>query len=129
MNERDADGRTPLIHAAIDNKLPAAILLLDFGATADSQDKLGNTALHYAAQDQHQEMASLLIARGANVEIEDAYGNTPLGRAVFNSRGRGELICVLLKAGADKNHRNASGMTPFELAKSIGNYGLLPYFT
>jgi ankyrin repeat protein len=49
-DERDGDGRTPLIHAAIDNRLAVADLLLESGADVDAQDRLGNSALHYAAQ-------------------------------------------------------------------------------
>jgi ankyrin repeat protein len=60
--------------------------------------------------------------------IEDRHGNTPLGRAVFNSRGRGELITALLKAGADRYHRNAYGKTPTELANTIANYNVAQFF-
>lgn len=128
-NERDNDGRTPLIHAAIHNKVESAKLLLDSGAQVDAQDELGNSALHYAAQECHLEMASLLISSGgANVDIVDVHGNTPLWRAVFNSRGKGELISVLLKAGADRSHANKRGKTPLDLAKTIANYDVAQFF-
>jgi ankyrin repeat protein len=61
---------------------------------------LGNSALHYAAQEYHCEMARLLLDSGASVDIQDKHGNTSLWRAVFNSRGRGDVISILLKAGA-----------------------------
>ena len=127
-NERDDEGRTPLIHAAIDNRLEAAKLLLDSGAEPDTQDEAGNSALHYAAQEHHPAMASLLIGHRARVDAEDSHGNTPLWRAVFNSRGRGELIALLLKAGADKTHRNKHGKTPMDLAKTIANYNITQFF-
>jgi ankyrin repeat protein len=128
VDERDNDARTPLIHAGIDNKLDAAKLLLASGASVDAQDKLGNSALHYAAQNYHLEMASLLIANHATVDIQDIHGNTPLWRAVFNSRGRGDLIAILLNAGAEKNHRNKTGKTPLALAKTISNYDIGRFF-
>lgn len=128
-NERDSDGRTPLIHAAIDNRLEAAKLLLDSGAEVDAQDELGNSPLHYAAQDHHPDMALLLINEGgASVDVVDIHGNTPLWRAVFNSRGRGELITILLKGGADRNHRNKRGKTPVDLARTIANYDIAKFF-
>jgi ankyrin repeat protein len=127
-NERDDDGRTPLIHAAIDNRLEVARLLLDSGADVDAQDAMGDSALHYAAQEHHSEMASLLIGHGARVDAEDNHGNTPLWRAVFHSRGRGELIRLVLKAGADQNHRNKKGKTPLDLAKTIANYNIVQFF-
>ncbi len=127
-NERDSDGRTPLIHAAIDNRFTVADLLLQSNADADAQDHLGNSALHYAAQEHHAEIASLLIGYGAKVDLEDSHGNTPLWRAVFNSRGRGDLIQILVTAGADRHHRNKHGKTPFDLANSIANYDVVRFF-
>jgi ankyrin repeat protein len=128
-NERDEDGRTPLFHAATDNRLEAAKLLLEAGAQADAQDESGNAALHQAAQDYHPEMASLLIDQGrAKVDIEDDYGNTPLWRATFNARNRGEVIAILLRAGADRNHRNKRGKTPLDVAKTIANYDAMQFF-
>jgi ankyrin repeat protein len=46
--------------------------------------------------------AQLLIDGGADVSAQDIPGNTPLWRAVFDSRGRGQMIQQLLSAGADK---------------------------
>jgi ankyrin repeat protein len=128
VDEPDHDGRTALIHAAIDNKLQLAKLLLNSGAEIDAQDNLGNSALHYAAQEQHLDMASLLVSEHATIDIQDAHGNTPLWRAVFNSRGSGKLITLLLKAGADRNHRNKQGKTPLDLAKTIANYDVARFF-
>lgn len=127
-NQRDKEGRSPLIHAAIDNKLEMARLLLQTGAQVNAQDGLGNSALHYAAQEYNPEMATLLIGNNASVDIQDKHGNTPLWRAVFNSRGRGDLVTILLKAGADKNHRNKNGKSPLDLAKTIANYNIAEFF-
>ena len=126
-NARDADGRTPLIHAAIDDRVEAARILLQAKADVDAQDRSGNSALHYAAQEFHGEIGRLLVENGATIDLEDMYGNTPLWRAVFNSRGRGEFIQLLLKAGADGNHCNKQGKTPVELARTIANFDVLKY--
>src|SRR5437660_11732423 len=55
-NERDSDGRTPLMHAAIDNKVDIAKALLKKGADVDGQDDHGYGALHFAAQNYFPEM-------------------------------------------------------------------------
>ncbi len=128
-NERDDDGRTPLMHAAIDGQLQVAQLLLDSGADVDARDDLGNSALHYAAQGYHPEMAKLLIAHKATLDIEDSHGNTPLWRAVFNSQGRGDLIAILIQAGADKNRRNRHGKSPMDLARTIANYNVVQFLS
>ncbi len=127
-NERDANGRTLLIHAAIDGKLEIAKVLLEQSADVNAQNGLGYSALHYAAQNYFPELATLLIGHGAMVDAEDIHGNTPLGRAVFESKGRGGVIAVLLEARADRNHRNKHGKTPTDLAKLIANYDTTQFF-
>jgi ankyrin repeat protein len=80
------------------------------------------TPLHFAAKDYRPAVARVLIASGALVDAVDDHGNTPLGKAVFESRGRAELIEILLAAGADRTKRNSSGVSPLDLAKNIANY-------
>lgn len=52
----------------------------------------------------------------------------PLWVAVFNSKGRGELIGLLRAHGADPLHANASGQGPVGLARLIANYDVAQYF-
>ena len=122
VNCVDRDGRTPLHDASIMNKLEAAELLLQAKADVNAKDAGKWTALHFAAQNWLPDLAKLLVAHGAAVDSLDEHGNTPLSNAVFNSRGRGELIEILLKAGADKNLKNNHDVSPLDLAKTIANY-------
>jgi ankyrin repeat protein len=46
----------------------------------------------------------------------------PLSHAVFESRGRGEMIRLLLSFGADKALKNKHGVSPENLARTIANY-------
>jgi uncharacterized protein len=62
-------------------------------------------------------LAQMLLDAGAHVEAEDAHGNTPLARAVFVSKGRGEMIQLLLARGADGDHANRHGVTPLAMAR------------
>jgi ankyrin repeat protein len=117
-----------LIHATIDAKDDFVRRLVEAGADPNKQDKLGNSALHYAAQNFAVTAAKTLIAAGAKIDIVDLHGNTPLWRAVFNSRGRGDVIKQLLAAGADRNHINKSGKTPVNLAQTISNYDMKQFF-
>jgi ankyrin repeat protein len=123
---RDEDKRTPLIEAAIDNRIDDARSLLDRGADINAQ--AGFTPLHYAAQNQFPELAALLIEHGANLELEDKFGNTPLWRATMHAKGRGEVIKLLLAAGADRHHRNKSDASPLDVAETIANYDMKQFY-
>jgi len=72
--------------------------------------------------------AEALLEAGAAVDAADTYGSAPLHAAVFNSRGRGELIALLRQRGADPNHANRSSQTPLGLARLIGNFDVAHYF-
>jgi ankyrin repeat protein len=66
---------------------------------------------------------------GARVDPVNRHGNTPLWDAVFNSKGRGELIELLRAAGADPRYANAAGQTPLSLARLIANYEVAQFFS
>jgi hypothetical protein len=51
-----------------------------------------------------------------------------LGVAVFNSKGRGELIVLLRERGADAEAVNRYGQSPLGLARLIANYDVRQYF-
>jgi ankyrin repeat protein len=77
------------------NDVDAARRALRDGADPNGRDKDGFTALHLAAQEYAVDVARLLLDSGAEVDAANVHGNTPLFTAVFNSRGRGELIGLL----------------------------------
>ncbi len=97
-------------------------MLIESRTRVDSVDRLGWTPLHFAAQRHFVPIASALLAAGAPVDSADGHGNTPLSNAVFESRGRGEMITLIREHGADIHRRNAHGVSPSELAARIANY-------
>jgi ankyrin repeat protein len=129
VDVRDRDGRTPLHRAATDGDMATAEALIAAGADLAAADKHGWTPLHFAAQEWHLDVARMLMARGAAVDPVDEHGNTPLWRAAFSSRGRGELIELLLANGADPHRKNVRGVSPLELARTVANYDVLRWFT
>jgi ankyrin repeat protein len=128
VNFRDSDGRTALMHAAMDGKGEFLDLLIRFGADINASDKNGFTALHFAAQEFQVACAKTLLDAGALVDSQDRFGNTPLWRATFSSRGRGEMITLLLERGANPGTKNLSGNSPVDLADTIANYDLKHFF-
>jgi uncharacterized protein len=129
LEERDRDGRTLLANATLSNDIESVAILLQAGANPNSPDTNGFTALHHAAQRYFAPIVKLLISNGAAIDAVDSFGNTSLFRAIFESRGRREVIDLLLTAGANQHQINNSGVTPRELAKSISNFdvfSLLP---
>jgi ankyrin repeat protein len=91
-------------------------------------DRNGFTPLHLAAQQGNLEVAAALLDAGARVDPVNKYGNSPLFAAVFAYQGRGELIELLQRHGADQNRANASGQTPAGLARLIANHDVGKFF-
>lgn len=124
----DEYGRTELHYAALDGDLVRASALLVGGADPGAADDDGWTPVHFAAQAHAPGVCEALLVAGAPVDAVDSNGNTPLFRAVFASRGRGEVIAVLRQHGADPFRANANGVSPLGLARTIGNYDVAQFF-
>ncbi|HEX2750246.1 MAG TPA: ankyrin repeat domain-containing protein [Verrucomicrobiales bacterium] len=124
INEVDTHHRTALIHAVIQKGEKLVDLLIKSKCDPNKQDKAGNCPLHYSAQNYTPNILKMLLGSGASVDLGDEHGNSPLFRAVFNSQGRGEIITLLLKADADRDLKNFYGVSPLELAQTIGNYNV-----
>ena len=52
-----------------------------------------------------------------------------LSGAVFDSKGRGSMIELLLASKASRSLKNKHGVSPEDLANSIGNYDVAKFFT
>ncbi len=99
------------------------------GADPNAADANGWTPLHFAAQEQQAAIATALLEAGAEVDAQDAHGRTPLAVALFNVRDRpGEVIKVLLRAGADPDLKSRSGISARDLARTVANYDLARFF-
>jgi ankyrin repeat protein len=117
IEERDEDGRTPLMQACIDRKGEIAKLLIDRGASIDATDYQMWTPLHFSVQEGSSEIAEKLLKCGCRVDPEDENGNTPLWRAVFDFNGDLKVIQALLNHGANKGHKNKHGVSIKELVQ------------
>jgi uncharacterized protein len=115
-------GRTAVHYAALNGDVDGLRQLVVSGVDPDASDSVGWTPLHFAAQAQNAQAAAALLAGGATVDVPDRHGNTALWTAVFNFRGEGATLRVLLGAGADPERENSHGVSPRGLAGKIANY-------
>lgn len=122
--QADSLGRTALHHAVLNGRPDLVHDLLVAKADPDQADARGWTPLHFAAQSQLVDVARALLEHGASVDAVDEHGNTPLFRAVFESRGRGEMITTLMQNGANKHRKNVHGVSPADLANTIANFNV-----
>ena len=69
-------GSTPLITAAVFNKIEAANMLIDAGADLDLKNNDGSTALHVASFFCRTEIVEALLAKGADKTLRNNFGAT-----------------------------------------------------
>jgi ankyrin repeat protein len=123
----DRAGRCELHNRALEGDLAGVLNRIAAGDSPCAADAQSWTPLHFAAQEQRAEVTETLLRAGAEVDARDAYGNTPLRRAVFTSRGQGQVIGHLLAAGADPDLANTAGVSPRQLAERIANYDVAQF--
>ena len=123
----DRMGRSELHYRALEGDLDGIRTRIAAGDSVGAPDYAGFTPLHFAAQQSQSAAAAFLIEAGAPVDAQDKFGNTPLFKAVFGSRGQGDTVEALLRAGANPDLPNHSGVAPRALAQSIANYDITQF--
>ena len=139
VNALSGDDRTPLHEAAAWSANPELIeLLVAAGADVNARDASGYTPLHSAAwYNPRPEIATALLAAGADVNARHPDGYVPSGlpgddrsplfMAVYRggvyiggaprpTRSNVSVVEVLVRAGADLEQTDNSGLTPLHAA-------------
>ena len=101
---------TPLMYAALMNKLEGAQLLVEWSAKLNAVSKSGKTALSGAAHGGHPAMVQFLVDSGAELNVQDGEGFTALHTAAFE--GHLEPTRILLDADAELDLEDKDGDTP-----------------
>ena len=120
VDERDANGLTPLMWAAREGAVAVITALLDAGANVDARDARHEwTALKHAIHTQQADAVRVLLDRGADPNSKvhpDAL--TPLLMAAGDRNPA--IVKLLLAHGADPRHQGKAGDTPLARAVSGG---------
>ena len=126
-----------LATAVLMEKVESVELLLKYGANPNSLDKKGKTPLFYVGEEQpiehdsaekRKQIAQMLLVYNADINICDIIKNQALFYVVFHVRGKDEnlpLVELLLKYGANPNHKNVAGNSPLDFAKKVNNKKLI----
>ena len=118
---RDADGNTPLHHAARRMQCaPTIRVLVQHDAPVNKANQNGNTALHVAAEMNEEDNVAVLLDAGANPRAVNRDGLTPLQHFVEAGADVGRVVDLLLDAGADPNQKTPEGYTPLHRALKTG---------
>ena len=116
LSIKNPQGETPLMLAALNNKLPLAKLLILRGADVN---QAGWTPLHYAATRGHIEMMRLMIDNSAYLDAESPNGTTPLMMAAHY--GTPMAVKLLLEEGADPRIKNKLGLSAWDFSVNSKN--------
>ena len=122
VDERDANGLTPLMWAARRSAVAVISALLDAGADVEGRDAQHQwTALQNAVHTQRVDAVRVLLDRGADPNARvDPGGITPLLMAAGDPDPA--IVKLLLAHGADARHQGEWGDTPLARAVSGGPF-------
>lgn len=115
IEEKSAEGMSPL-HIAVDNANYSTVkLLLDYGANILSKSRYGYLPIHTAASYYgNEDVVKLLLERGALVDSLNDLGSTPLHLAAEN--GLVEIVVTLIDSRATINILDSEALSPLYYA-------------
>ncbi len=118
-DHKDAEGRFPLLEAALNHDLAMIDLLVAAGADIEQKGTAYNLNAFLAAAQQGQPATvRALAAHGADIEARD--GDSYSALMISCNRGREDIASALLELGAEVNAKDAEGSTPIMFAAQHG---------
>ena len=120
VDERDADGRTPVMAATRGNHVETVRALIEAEANVDIQDDRLDNPFLYAGAEGLLDILRLTIAAGADPSLTNRFGGTALIPA--SERGHVEVVEELLtNSDVDIDHVNNLGWTALLEAIVLSN--------
>ncbi|XP_047434704.1 caskin-2-like isoform X6 [Mugil cephalus] len=123
VNIQDADGLSPLHHAALSGNKELISLLLEAQAAVDIKDNKGMRPLHYAAWQGKTEPMKMLLKAGSSVNGQSDEGQIPLHLSAQHGHYDGSEM--LLQHQSNPCISDAAGKTPLDLACEFGRVGVV----
>lgn len=118
FDRADADGRTPVHHAATQGRTEELRALIAAGGSVATHDDAQWTPLHSAASAGRAEACELLVDARADPNAKNEACCTPLHYAL--SKGHGSIATQLLAQGADPTALDKAGSSPLHRGCSAG---------
>ena len=113
------DGFTPLMIAAVTDKLQAVKCLLKQGADPSLQNNKGCNVLHYASQGGNPEVIELMLSHVPSINSITNEGGTPL--MIAAAYDKLQAVKYLLKQGVDPSLQDNNGWNLLHFASRGGN--------
>ncbi|XP_019125303.2 caskin-1 isoform X3 [Larimichthys crocea] len=123
VNIQDADGLSPLHHAALSGNKELIALLLEAQAAVDIKDHKGMRPLHYAAWQGKTEPMKMLLKAGSSVNGQSDEGQIPLHLSAQHGHYDGSEM--LLQHQSNPCISDSAGKTPLDLACEFGRVGVV----
>ncbi|XP_069022711.1 caskin-1 isoform X4 [Embiotoca jacksoni] len=123
VNIQDADGLSPMHHAALSGNKELISLLLEAQAAVDIKDNKGMRPLHYAAWQGKTEPMKMLLKAGSSVNGQSDEGQIPLH--LSSQHGHYDGSEMLLQHQSNPCISDAAGKTPLDLACEFGRVGVV----
>lgn len=112
--------KTPLHEAAMNGRLEACRLLVDYGFLVDCHTTRGRTPLMYAVKGNHFDVVKYFVEEcNANVNEQNEMGVTPV--YIASQDGLEDIVKLLVKNGADVNLSNRTRHSPLHEAIAGGH--------
>jgi ankyrin repeat protein len=110
LDEKDANGETPLNLAIVGDNATLALLLIDRGAEIQARNEGGFTPLHAAAYSNAVAIAERLIDMGADLnDRTNKAGVSPLN--VASEESHADVVKLLIERDADLEAGDRNGYT------------------
>lgn len=122
----DNSGFSPLLWAIVARQEDIVDQLLSMGADANSLSADGRSAIAWAARMGQVSIARLLLDRGASMhDALNRQRTTPLEEAAAS--GNLHIVELLIRRGADPNHRDRDGWSAIHWAAEEGHQEIVSF--